>query len=100
VTPRDLRSWSAVDTREAIRRGEVTCEVVCRAALDRCGAGAALHAFERLDTEGALARARAHDAAHAAVWCPIPNRNNDRVLHSHRFIGQYVHAVFPSSRFS
>jgi aspartyl-tRNA(Asn)/glutamyl-tRNA(Gln) amidotransferase subunit A len=64
VTAPDDPFRSAAETRDAIRRGDVTCEGACQAALDRIAAAdGTLHAFQHLDADRALDRARALDAA-------------------------------------
>ena len=55
----DTRQWSAVETAEAIRRGETTCEAVTAAALSRIEAeDSRINAFVTVAAERALARAR------------------------------------------
>jgi aspartyl-tRNA(Asn)/glutamyl-tRNA(Gln) amidotransferase subunit A len=55
---------TAVALREAIRRGALTAETACQAALDRVAAvDPVLHAFQSISAEQALARARALDQA-------------------------------------
>jgi aspartyl-tRNA(Asn)/glutamyl-tRNA(Gln) amidotransferase subunit A len=53
---------SAIDVREAIARGDSTAEAICTAALDRIARhDGLLHAFQHVDPDAALARARALD---------------------------------------
>jgi aspartyl-tRNA(Asn)/glutamyl-tRNA(Gln) amidotransferase subunit A len=55
---------TAVSLRDAIGRGEITAEAVCRQAIDRIAAlDGSVHAFLHVDAERALARARSLDAA-------------------------------------
>ena len=63
----ELTSLSAAETARAIAHGEVAAAEVARAHLDRIAAlDDKLHAFLYVDTEGAMAAARAVDAARAA----------------------------------
>jgi aspartyl-tRNA(Asn)/glutamyl-tRNA(Gln) amidotransferase subunit A len=62
----ELTRLSAAETAGAIARGEVSAAEVARAHLDRIAAvDDKLHAFLHVDTEGAMAAARAVDAARA-----------------------------------
>ncbi|MGH8834899.1 MAG: Asp-tRNA(Asn)/Glu-tRNA(Gln) amidotransferase subunit GatA [Actinomycetes bacterium] len=63
----ELTRMSAAETALAIARGEVAAAEVARAHLDRIAAvDDKLHAFLHVDTAGAMAAARAVDAARAA----------------------------------
>jgi len=61
VTPAD-RPGTAVAIREAIRRGDLTAEAACEHALARIAAlDGQCHAFQHVEAERALARARTLD---------------------------------------
>ncbi|MBV1848760.1 Asp-tRNA(Asn)/Glu-tRNA(Gln) amidotransferase subunit GatA [Catellatospora tritici] len=63
----DLIKLSAVALGEKLAAGEVSAEEVTRAHLDRIGeVDGRVHAFLHVDTEGALAAARAVDSRRAA----------------------------------
>ena len=49
---------NAAGIREGIAQGKTSAVEVCRRSLDRIDAAAALHAFQHVDRDGALARAR------------------------------------------
>ncbi len=62
----DLTRLSAADLAAALRNGDLTSVEVTQAHLDRIAAvDAAVHAFLHVDTEGALAQARAADQRRA-----------------------------------
>jgi aspartyl-tRNA(Asn)/glutamyl-tRNA(Gln) amidotransferase subunit A len=62
-----IPAWSAIQWRDAIRRGEVNAEGAVRAALDRVRAlDGALGAFVAVEAERALARAREFDRTRPA----------------------------------
>ena len=57
-----LNEWTARQIAQATRAGEISCEAVTRASLERIAdREAAVQAWHYLDAEGALARARALD---------------------------------------
>jgi len=61
-----LSAWTASETADAVRSGEVSALTVTRAALDRIAAvDPRLHAWTLVDERGALAAARGVDAARA-----------------------------------
>ncbi|MCU0265110.1 MAG: Asp-tRNA(Asn)/Glu-tRNA(Gln) amidotransferase subunit GatA [Actinomycetia bacterium] len=65
--PADLTRLTAHDLATAVAAGEVSAVEVAQAHLDRISAvDEAVHAFLHVDTDGALAAARAVDAARAA----------------------------------
>jgi Asp-tRNA(Asn)/Glu-tRNA(Gln) amidotransferase C subunit len=71
--PDDWSRWTAWDTAEAVRRGEVSALELTQAALARVAAVDGLvHAWLSLDERGALAAARAVDAARARGDRPGP----------------------------
>ena len=53
---------NAAGIREGIAQGKTSAVEVCRRSLDRIDAAAALHAFQHVDRDGALARATDLDA--------------------------------------
>jgi amidase len=60
--PQRLNEWTARQIANATRAGEISCEAVTRASLERiAGREAAVEAWQYLDAEGALARARELD---------------------------------------
>jgi len=64
--PDEWSRWTAWDTAEAVRRGEVSALELTQAALARVAAvDGHVHAWLRLDEQGALSAARAVDAARA-----------------------------------
>jgi len=64
--PDEWSRWTAWDTAEAVRRGEVSALELTQAALARVAAvDGHVHAWLRLDEQGALAAALAVDAARA-----------------------------------
>ncbi len=69
----DLIRLSAAELAGAIASGETTSVEVTQAHLDRIGAvDAALHAFLQVDTDGALAQARAADERRASGEAGLP----------------------------
>jgi Asp-tRNA(Asn)/Glu-tRNA(Gln) amidotransferase C subunit len=73
--PDDWSRWTAWDTAEAVRRGEVSALELTQAALARVAAVDGLvHAWLSLDERGALAAARAVDAARARGDRPVRSR--------------------------
>jgi aspartyl-tRNA(Asn)/glutamyl-tRNA(Gln) amidotransferase subunit A len=73
-------SWTIGEIREAIASRTISAVEVCRAALDRIElANAALNAFNHVDAERALARARAVDAGTSSgplAGVPIALKDN------------------------
>src|SRR5674476_1512554 len=60
--PAPLNEWTASDIAAAVNRGELSCETVARACLDRIAARETdVHAWSHCDPDQAIAAARALD---------------------------------------